>query len=148
MQEVKTAPDIAWRAYLAGFFDGEGCITFLAPSDTNIEVRVSITNNDNEIIETLEHEFGGWVSTINNDRGFQWSVGKIPDVISFLQLIREFVRVKKELVDATLAWFTFRANRRIYTHEDWVFVKSLLETCSKTDTNAYKLALRKLLCKL
>lgn len=57
--------------YLAGFFDGEGCITI----GSNGGVTISVVNTNKKILEMFEFEFNGTLSDRKqkiNKKQYQW----------------------------------------------------------------------------
>lgn len=111
MEEVKLA-------YIAGLFDGEGhCrIVTYQPSRGKhryFRAQASISNTDRRCLDYVKQclEFG-WVGL--NDRAnthktrkhkkdcFKWAVSNAK-CLEFLSLIRPYVKVKAEQIDAVLA---------------------------------------------
>ena len=55
----KNAEKVDIIGYLAGFFDGEGCITIEARRGKSFNVRCSITNSSLEVLKIFKKIFGG-----------------------------------------------------------------------------------------
>lgn len=51
--------DIKW---LAGFFDGDGCVC-IEKSRNSYQLRITITNTNKEILELIQKQFGGIINT-------------------------------------------------------------------------------------
>lgn len=55
--------------YLAGFFDGEGNVSMFLDNRTNmVRCRLSIFNTNKEVIDLLKAQYGGFISTMTNER--------------------------------------------------------------------------------
>jgi hypothetical protein len=103
-------------AYAAGFFDGEGTVTFLTDTHGGGRIGASIENTDKEIIEYFKREFGGAIyftqkDNVNWKNTYCWAVSG-QQCIDFLQFIKPWVRIKKEQIN--LAEFFF-VNRNTVT---------------------------------
>ena len=82
------------RAYLAGFFDGEGCC-MISP---NCTVKIIVTQKDREVLEWLIREYGGKVYT-NGAKYPRWSLFKRDTILRFLKDLRPYLRQKTVEVD-------------------------------------------------
>lgn len=90
--------------WLAGFFDGEGCIsgrTYFCPTKyvkhPRVHIQISITQKDRTILEAIQKKYGGRI--YDKQRGcshIRW-LGK-DEMKSFLQKISPYVLCKKEQV--------------------------------------------------
>jgi len=99
--------------YVAGFFDGEGCVYSQLQwiqgkyeKYPRISVQVTIAQTDLNILKLIEKWFGGKTKIHMLNRTtktcYQWRVvGKI-EVMRFLNTIRPYVVVKKEQVELAL----------------------------------------------
>ena len=89
--------------YIAGFFDGEGCII----ADKNaFTVRLIITNTQREVLDEIQKVLGGSVrskSVVGPNRQPAWELryGKRSTVKHILELLRPYLVVKS--VEAWLA---------------------------------------------
>ena len=89
--------------WLAGFFDGEGCI-YLQCDKRKLAVfglQVSITQNDEPILKEIQSEFGGTVYRHSGRRCYRWRITSAP-ALSFLKAVQPYVRIKKEQVDLAI----------------------------------------------
>ena len=112
--------------YLAGFFDGEGCIdvqrmyskgkyagrTYVRP-----RVRIGLAISGLPVLEALQSEFGGYIgkqygATANSQPRRSWDVTAKQDVIRVLETILPYLILKKEQAKLALAWFEHYANKR------------------------------------
>lgn len=95
-------------AYIAGFFDGEGCVRIKKSnqSGNSYYVWVAITNSNYQILESIEQLFGGRINKVKK------GVGKVvyhylitcDEACDFLKTCLYFLRDKQE--QAMLAiWF-------------------------------------------
>ena len=91
-------------AYLAGLFDGEGCVSInVAPKGTYVIVKLGLVHD--EIPRALKAQFGGCIS-LQNGRGnrrtlYAWRV-KGPRAAHFLSTILPWVQVKRRAVQLGL----------------------------------------------
>ena len=109
------------RAYMAGFFDGEGCVLIarrgvLKRNATQQVERVfsltaTIAQGSKEVLELYHNLFGGVLHVDERKRGgfsprdyqiWEWYINGNLQVPVFLQFIRPFVRVKHEELDVAL----------------------------------------------
>lgn len=106
------------KAYIAGFFDGEGSIGYYnaAKSHKNrlgyFHAAVNISNTDPRVIFWIKEVTGIGRSQIIHFKdgkrriAYQWQIGKKLDVIEFLSAIRSYLKVKGDQVDILLAHLT------------------------------------------
>ena len=103
------------KAYIAGFFDGEGCLGYYNATLINgkrpayFHASVSICNTDPRVIHWLSEVTGMGRSNITRfaDKkrrvAYQWQIGRKADVVQFLTAIRVYLKVKGDQVDVLLA---------------------------------------------
>ncbi len=87
--------------YIAGLFDGEGCI---GQNFTNTGFRVlqvSISNNYKPVLDDLKLQFGGGVYPLN--KCFQWRIGAADDIFVFLTAVSPHLFIKKAEAAVALA---------------------------------------------
>ena len=102
-------------AYLAGFFDGEGCVGYYNanpnPEGTPyFHVSINISNTDPRPILWMQKLLGFGKAKSANVSGkrrqaYQWQISKRSDVKTFLELVRPYLIVKAEQADVILALF-------------------------------------------
>lgn len=88
------------HAYLAGIFDGEGCISVgIAPSGKPV-LHTQVGNNYKPLIEFLIKIYGGWFDSIpargNSKESHRWNVTTKELREKFLSQILPYLRIKKE----------------------------------------------------
>jgi hypothetical protein len=111
-------------AYVAGLFDGEGCVTVSRHQTTTAfthQAQITITNTDREILEWVQGLFGLGsiqVKPSYSDRhsaGYTW-VASSRQARDFLLAVSPYLRVKRQQANLALALqqsIEFRrANRR------------------------------------
>lgn len=103
-------------AYAAGFFDGEGTVTFLTDTHGGGRIGASIENTNKEVIEHFKCLFGGTIyftakENIKWKDTYCWSVSG-QECIDFLQLIKPWTRIKSEQIGWAEFFF---ANRNTAT---------------------------------
>ena len=88
------------RAYMAGFFDGEGCVTISRPhSRSNYQLEVNIGNTNREVLEWIQRNYGGRLHALRKPTYYKpYSVWQVSgeEAIHFLQLVLPFLKVKRE----------------------------------------------------
>lgn len=99
-------------AYIAGLFDGEGCVSF-GRTRSSWFIRVFVTNTNLEILEWLKSIFGGDIKKLSSRRdgwkqGYCWRISWTR-AIEFLSLIAPWSRLKKRQIEIALAWDWSRA---------------------------------------
>lgn len=83
------------RAYLAGFFDGEGCIDSYGVKSA-YNPRISMWQKDRAYLMWLQQKLGfGYVVKCSTRTTSSFRIGKREDLRTFLQLIYPFLRLKK-----------------------------------------------------
>ena len=100
------------RAYLAGFVDGEGCITlmktFNSPNRTlSITPRVIVVNTNPLVLMMLKEYFGGSVGSVEKSvwgrkEKFQWYISGYGCIL-FLESIFDYLKIKKEQAKSVLS---------------------------------------------
>lgn len=107
-------------AYLAGLFDGEGCIGFYRhgdrPTYPQYILTISVVQSYRPSLESLSELFGGFVHTRklrdkkpHHKQTYQWYVrGKATD--KFLEVMTPYLREKKAQAELALE---IRAKQRI-----------------------------------
>jgi hypothetical protein len=94
--------------YVAGLFDGEGCISsrmyFLKSKYVNhprIRLDATISNTNREILELIRDKYGGAVSTKGlgkNANCYHWRINGKDNMKRFLEDIYPYVFIKKEQI--------------------------------------------------
>src|SRR5215831_10670720 len=103
-------------AYIAGLFDGEGCVNFTRSGQSKTWViRVMIRNTDRGIIEYVQSLFGGRIETKKAYAGkplwkpsYCWRADW-DAAISFLVQIEPWIRIKKEQIYCARVWDAVRS---------------------------------------
>jgi hypothetical protein len=101
--------------YIAGFFDGEGCLN-MARCRKYIFPRVLIVNTDRQILEILQKQFGGRIFSVVHRRknwkpSWQWELKQMP-AVDFLTKIEPWLVIKREQAWAAIAWAEVRPHSR------------------------------------
>lgn len=90
------------KAYLAGLFDGEGCIYITAPPlnqrDTKYQLLVHISNNYRPIIDELHERYGGTIQRVVTARkNVNFTLHfRSRKAAELLRLMLPYLRIKKE----------------------------------------------------
>ncbi len=118
---------IAERAYIAGYFDGEGSVG-LYPKKSGFALKVTIAQRKPEVLLWMHSLFGGAFVTVDRvDRGnlyYELRLEGTVLVAPLLRVIAPYVREKKEQVDLVMAHY---ANITDKTLDDKNNVVSLLK---------------------
>jgi hypothetical protein len=87
--------------YLAGFFDGEGCVYYRAKTrDLRVlDVRVIVTNTDLRVLKEFERRFGGKITKKTADESrtmdcYQW-IGWNSHGLKAMKALVPFLVLKK-----------------------------------------------------
>lgn len=113
------------RSYVAGFFDGEGCLSFhiVSKNIRNFGERnhcfspiCLLTNNSKEILIYIQSFFGGKIykkvrKSKNHNIGWQLAFTSRRDVYNFLKEIVPFLKVKKYQAEIMLVYLESRINK-------------------------------------
>lgn len=97
-------------SYLAGFFDGEGCVSIFHNKNQssfqrnpNHSLAVSVNNTNPVVLILLKKHFGGNITLIKRKKKewrdiFQWHLS-CDKAKGFLKAIKPYVKVKEKQVD-------------------------------------------------
>ena len=88
-------------AYLAGYFDADGCINATVTRDRYLFVRASIVGKNTSLLEYLKEMFGGNIYDMPLSKGkdvFMWVLMSKKELLDFLYYIEPYVVLKKERV--------------------------------------------------
>lgn len=122
--------DEQFAAWLAGFFDGEGCIYL--PKGPGVEI--SIGNTNKKVIYMIFKRLGvGIVSRTRYTRPewkdkYSWRVRNYPQVERILVLMRPFLAIKGRKADEALARIKDRMSVRMEKHRRNHMVMDLVES--------------------
>lgn len=111
--------------YMAGFFDGEGCVTVITQRRKgrrapDIIPRVSVTNVDRRVLDSFAELFGGNVFEVKvrgaRKRAYRWDAPRARAVLrTFVQTLRPHVIIKADQLDALSALLACERIGRGYT---------------------------------
>ena len=97
-------------AYLAGFFDGEGCIT-LAPTQVNKKwqrtfiLRVQLVSTNEWAIQAIKFSCGGVVAVDrqkgNHKLAYRWVISS-NNALVFLKQILPYLKIKRPLAELAI----------------------------------------------
>lgn len=88
-------------AYIAGFFDGEGCISLTNRGAVKVTISQKIVDPLDFIQETLG---AGSIYYANKRESYRYYLGGRPLVISFLEQTLPYLIVKREKAEAYLEY--------------------------------------------
>lgn len=99
-----TIPE-TYKAWLAGFFDGEGSISLLMRSQSELRVPRAVLSQKNalEVMNEIQRNYGGNIYFREKDRMHQWYVGNRTDLKKFLLDVIPYLKIKKAKAEIALA---------------------------------------------
>lgn len=86
-------PEIEWACWLAGFFDGEGNVTFTHNGNGWANLRLGLSQNDRTMLDVVCKQFGGKVRP-HGLACHHWELTDAPGMRRFLTFILPYLRVK------------------------------------------------------
>jgi len=103
-------------AYVAGFFDGDGCVCVQNEIQKDFRIAritASIANTNVEIIKYLKKRFGGYVKIRELPSGKTLGTWMLSckAAVEFLEQIMPFMRIKKEQAELACKLYAI-SNRR------------------------------------
>lgn len=119
--------------YVAGFFDGEGCVNFsVRGKSRQIFFRVMLTNTDPDILEEFKSKYGGNLAKPRqlkeNWKIFRQLTITGPMAYSFLEKIYPYAKIKKQQIKLALEFQELRnlprKQRYTYLHDPKPRMKS------------------------
>ncbi|RJQ10892.1 MAG: hypothetical protein C4551_01930 [Bacillota bacterium] len=125
-----TWTDDQFYAWLAGFFDGEGCIHI--PNQPGIDV--SISNTSQALIEAIRVRVGlGIIEEITFSKEnwrtkYSWRVRRYSEAESLLLRIRPFLTIKAAKADEALAYMRPKLDKVIKRHQLYIEVGELIDS--------------------
>ena len=102
--------------YLAGFIDGDGCITFKIPQrKSQLFPQLSAGGTYEPILRDIKEQFGGSVSSYKahdpkNKDAWTWIVSSRKAYDMIYQLY-PFLRIKRKQAELVMLWEKFRPGR-------------------------------------
>jgi hypothetical protein len=103
------------KAYIAGFFDGEGCISLGYKKDTSYrrhhtyQLVVTVANTNKEILNFLHQRFGGHFRkgrppSKNGKEVYVWAL-LCRKALKFLEEIYPYLRLKKKQAELAFEYY-------------------------------------------
>lgn len=102
--------------YLAGFFDGEGCVNFTVRGKNRQMIpRVMIVNTDSKIMNLIYKQFGGYLNIKEHKKHLNWKPSititlKSTNMVKFLNYIRPYCILKKKQIELIFEFLKFKEN--------------------------------------
>jgi hypothetical protein len=97
-------------AYLAGFFDGEGCISCSPTNENglaNFQLNVLVSQNDGRALEPFARRWGGKIGKRNRpasaDDTSLWAIGGTRAIQCIRDLL-PYLRAKRDEADVAMHW--------------------------------------------
>ncbi len=99
-------------AYLAGYFDGEGCVGMRRQSrGGRFHISVAVTTGCRPALNLFAENFGGRVSPVkrrHNRQLYTWCVAGRENTARFLFAIQPYSIEKRLQIDAALEWLCYQ----------------------------------------
>lgn len=99
---------IAERAYISGYFDGEGSVGLYAKK-SGFALKVTVAQRKPEVLLWMHSLFGGAFVTVDRvERGDQYYELRLEGpalALPFLRIVTPYVREKKDQVDLVIAHY-------------------------------------------
>lgn len=121
-------PEMTFLAWVAGYFDGEGCVHIRA---WNRGVELSIVNTDPNTLHSIRERFGFGAlrvlrePTDRHRKQYVWKVVKLADVRSFLIRVRPYLTTKAQKADLAIAYICKSVERQQAQQEQDARVREL-----------------------
>lgn len=106
--------DILELTYLAGFFDGEGCVYIerSRPKKRNpygqYTLHIFVSQKDKTPLIDFQNRFGGTIHPLKRTSSFQWHIFSSKAAV-FLETMLPYLRYKKEHAEIGIEFFRKRA---------------------------------------
>jgi hypothetical protein len=108
--EAITSLGVEDKAYIAGFFDGEGSLGVYPKLNGALTIRITIAQRTPEVLEWIQGIFGGTLTKIERtdkrnmreNSGHVLLIEKRDRIRMILERIAPYVRQKKDQVDMVL----------------------------------------------
>lgn len=106
-----------WRAYAAGFFDGEGSVGIYRYGSGRTRPKVSISNTDLAVLEEFKARYGGSISkSAKVERWhvqcYGWSMNGRHQITAMLKDLLPYLRTKRKQADLMLEYFSKPSHQR------------------------------------
>jgi hypothetical protein len=120
-------------AYMAGFFDGEGCIRVnktCTPTTTTYHLIATIANNDRSVLDSCLAIYGGDVRKKGKRECFSWSLFNKVNIKQFLLDTLPYLVVKREEALAAMKFIdlghkTICPEKREILYQELIALKKL-----------------------
>lgn len=103
-------------AYLAGFFDGEGCISIAVYKENYLGIRIEIGQNTRQELDLFSKYFGGKVTAKPDKRyktkSYRWAPGKIEQIKKVLTDLLPYLRQKKRRAELALEFLAAETDKK------------------------------------
>lgn len=120
-------------SYIAGFFDGEGCISSTVTIQGYFILNVSITNTNKDVLVWIQSIVGGTLHSTNDKRKtskkcywLRFSVNEGPKLVNSLIA---FSKVKTEQLKLASLFYVMKQYK--HQKEDFYFINTRLKELNK-----------------
>ena len=101
-------------AYVAGYFDGEGCVGFYPRGENVIpRIRIAVKSANLPCLLALKARFGGTVTVASlpghkRKSQYRWRIGAIKDCLAFVVAVEPFSIEKRAQLALAREWLEHR----------------------------------------
>jgi hypothetical protein len=106
---VLPQPSITQAAYIAGHFDGEGCI-MLCSDASRFKLRIAVQCCHKPVLEVYMHYFGGSLTKSGgaNKQKWRWTLSGYYNGLNFIQTVLPYSLEKKDQLETALNYIVQR----------------------------------------
>lgn len=122
-------------AYIAGFFDGEGCVRIKQSNqnENSYYIIAHITNSNRAILEHVQDLFGGAIRKVEkkvNKTTYSWCITSA-EAVDFLETLSPFLREKLEEARLAIRYHAEKGNLKPEEKASWARVMSEMKKFDK-----------------
>lgn len=124
--------------YVAGFFDGEGCIALTRHRSGQFQFNISLSQKHREVLDRVQETFGGSVYAMRLGEYYQWRIGGWKAHGVLVQLMPWLI-VKRSQAEVILEVY---GESRRFTQDDYELLRRLkdIRTGASRDAEALQKA--------
>lgn len=115
-------------AYIAGFFDGEGCVRIKEANQggNSFYIIAHITNTNQKILLSIQNLFGGAIRMQERGKNktvYSWSITS-SEAVDFLQTLSPFLEEKLEQALLAVKFHKEKSSLKLEEKQSWARVMS------------------------
>jgi hypothetical protein len=106
-----TQDEMLTLSYLAGFLDGEGCISILkrvkGKWNASYFIQIVIGQKDGQTLDWIQKKFGGRVYIVKRDCSYTWNLTN-KKAYEFIKILTPFLKYKKPQAELAIKFYEER----------------------------------------